>query len=187
MKKIAIAGTHGVGKTTLAYSLAENFNHLVVKLNSQLARSLIKKGYPLGQEATMESYIQYVIAQLRAEQELEKCDIFISDRTLLDPLAYAIVNYEYIDSNVPTSIIEMLKRIWLLELQQYDLYVFVPIEFAMQSDGIRPENEDYRKKVQEQMLFLLEENNVNYIKVSGTSVERTAQVTKALGSLYSLI
>lgn len=183
MKRIAITGTHGVGKTTLAHSLKSSFEDLTVVLNCQIARTLIKNGYSLGKEATAESYIQYVIAQLRAEQISEECDLFISDRTLLDPLAYAIVNREYIGSSVPESIIEMLKSIWLLESKQYDLYVFVPIEFDMPADGIRPEGEEYRKKIEAQMYSLLNEYNVNYITVSGTLIDRNTQVYEAINAI----
>lgn len=181
MKRIAIAGTHGVGKTSLAHALIDSLPDLRVTLNSQIARTLIKKGYPLGREATPESYIQYVISQLQAEQLSEKCDLFISDRTLLDPLAYAIVNRDFSGSNVPESIIELLKSIWLLELQQYDLYVFVPIEFDMRSDGVRPEGERYRRKVEDQILVLLNKYGVNYLTVSGTLNERNGQVLRAIG------
>ena len=154
-------------------------SHSVV-VNSQIARSLIKNGYPLGKEATVQSYIQYIIAQLCAEEELKECDIFISDRTLLDPLAYAIVNKKYVNSKVPSDIIELLKRVWLLELQQYDLYVFVPIEFPMPSDGVRPEDDEYRAKVEKQMITLLDENQVKYITVSGSCEKRVAQVKCSL-------
>lgn len=183
-KKIAITGTHGVGKTTLANSLTNSFENLKVILNSKIARTLIKNGYPLGREATTESYIQYVIAQLRAEQTAEECDLFISDRTLLDPLAYALVNREYVGSSVSSSTIEMLKMIWLLELKQYDLYVFVPIEFSMQADGIRPEGEDYRKRVEMQIYSLLNEYKVNYITVTGTLKDRNTQAYKAISNSW---
>lgn len=179
MKKIAIAGSHGVGKTTLAFALADSFEHQKVVVNSQIARTLIKNGYPLGKEAATGSYIRYIIEQLQAERTVEGCSVFISDRTLLDPLAYAIVNKKYIGSSVPDSMIELLKAVWLLEAQQYDLYVFVPIEFDMQPDGIRPEGEDYRHKLDEQIRSLLDEYKVGYIKVSGTVKERVAQVYEA--------
>ena len=182
MNKVAIAGSHGVGKTTLAYSLANHFTSLEVILNTQLARSLIKKGYPLGKEASVESYVQYIIAQLRSEQEAEQCDLFISDRTLLDPLSYAMVNSK-MGSAVPQSIIEMIKHIWILELQQYDLYIFVPIEFSMQKDGVRPEGDDYRVSVEEQMISLLDENHVNYIRVYGSPDERKTCAVKAISSI----
>lgn len=185
MKKIAIAGSHGVGKTTLVSMLADSLEHQKVVINSQIARTLIKNGYPLGRAATAESYIQYIISQLRAEQIPRECDVFISDRTLLDPLAYAIVNKEYARSKVPDSMIDLLSAVWLTELQQYDLYVFVPIEFDMQSDGIRPEGKDYREKVSEQIRSLLDEYKVNYISVSGTPGERNAQVCNALANFNS--
>ena len=45
MKRIAITGTHGVGKTSLAYALFDKFTELNIKasLNTKLARSLIEK------------------------------------------------------------------------------------------------------------------------------------------------
>lgn len=181
MIRIAIAGTHGVGKTSLAYALMNSLAGFQVTLNSQLARTLIKNGYPLGRDATAESYVQYIVAQLRAEQFCEPCDLFISDRTLLDPLAYAITNHRSSPNlTVPESIIELLRVTWLLEMQQYALYVFVPIEFDMPIDGVRPEGKDYRKKVEDQILLLLNEYNVNYITVSGTLDDRNRQVLHAL-------
>ena len=183
MIKVAIAGSHGVGKTTLASSIVEHYCRLDVTLSSQIARSLIKKGYPLGKDATTKSYVQYIIAQLSAEQEIDKCDLFISDRTLLDPLSYAIVNYNKLGSAVPQSIIEMIKRVWLLELQQYDLYIFVPIEFSMKKDGVRPEGDDYRVLVENQMILLLDENHVNYIRVSGPPEERKIQAVTAINRI----
>ena len=183
MIRVAIAGSHGVGKTTLACSLANHYKDLKVTLNTQIARSLIRKGYPLGKEATAESYVQYIIAQLSAEQDSSNCDLFISDRTLLDPLSYAIVNSKTMDSVVPQSIIEMMKRIWLLELQQYSLYIFVPIEFSMKKDGVRPEDDGYRALVEAQMKQLLEECHVRYIRVSGAPEDRNAQAVEAINDL----
>lgn len=181
MKRVAITGTHGVGKTTLAYSLADRFKDRTVVVNSRLARTLINQGYPLGKAATTESYIQYIIKQLRAEQAADACDLFISDRTLLDPLAYALVNRP--DSAVPESTIALLEAAWLLERRQYDLYVFVPIEFDAQADGVRPEGKDYRIAVEDQILALLDENNVHYTRVSGPLRARTEQVLQALRSV----
>lgn len=183
MISVAIAGSHGVGKTTLAYSLAAHYRARSVSLNTQIARSIIRKGYPLGKEATSESYVQYIIAQLTAEQKNQNSDMFISDRTLLDPLSYAIVNLKAGNSVVPQSIIEMIKRIWLLELQQYNLYIFVPIEFPMQNDGVRPEGDEYRELVEKQMVQLLDEYQVKYIRVSGTPKDRNAQASKAIDNL----
>ena len=183
MKRIAITGTHGVGKTSLAYALFDKFTELNIKasLNTKLARSLIEKGYPLGKEATSESYIQYIISQLRAEQTAEKCDVFISDRTLLDPLSYSIVNQKYINSTVPDDIIKLLESVWLLESIQYDLYVLVPIEFEMPIDDIRPVDKKYRERIETQIASILSDYCINYITVSGTIDERADKVLNSIG------
>jgi len=185
MIKVAISGSHGVGKTTLAYSISNCYADYNVKINTHIARELIRQGYPLGREATDESYIQYIIAQLAAEQEASNIDLFISDRSLLDPLSYAIVNMKTEGSTVSQSIIELLKCIWLLELQQYDLYIFVPIEFSMIEDGVRPKGEKYRKLVENQMIQLLEEYHVKYIRVFGTIEERNAQAVNAINIILN--
>ena len=183
MKRIAITGTHGVGKTTLSFSIASFFKEQAVLVNSRLARTMIKEGYPLGKEASIESYIQYIVRQLRIEQKASKCDLFISDRTLLDPLSYAVVNNRNHFSAIPESVIALLEATWLLEMKQYDLYVFVPIEFDVQSDGIRPEGEEYRIAVDNQIYHFLNDNNVKYIRVTGSIEERRDQVLQALKQL----
>jgi nicotinamide riboside kinase len=78
----------------------------------------------------------------------------------------------------------MMKRIWLLELQQYSLYIIVPIEFSMQRDGVRPEGNEYRALVESQMAQLLEEYHVRYIRVSGTPEERNTQAAKTIDNLF---
>lgn len=179
--RIAIVGAHGVGKTTLGQYIAKTLEcSEKIVFNTNIARSLIAKGYPLNKDATTESYIQYIIAQLSAEQSAEFCDFFVSDRTLLDPLAYATVNDKYERSLVPKSIIDMLLHIWLLEQKQYDFYVLVPIEFPMPKDNIRPQDEHYRKMIEEQMIMYLQKYNINYVCVRGTIEERYAAVSAAI-------
>lgn len=184
MKRIAITGTHGVGKTTLSKLLTVSLDNRTVALNSNLARTLIKNGFPLGKDATDASYIQYIISQLQAEQAAKDCDVFISDRTLLDPLAYALVNQNF-GNNVSNNIIELLKSVWFLEAQQYDLYVFVPIEFAVQPDGIRPKGNKYREDVERQIVHLLNANGINYLWVSGSLENRKIQVIEAIEHLFT--
>lgn len=181
--RIAIVGAHGVGKTTLGQCVVKTLESSKrIVFNTNIARSLIAKGYPLNKDATTESYIQYIIAQLSAEQSAESCDLFISDRTLLDPLAYATVNQKYEGSKVPKSIIDTLLHVWLLEQKQYDFYIFVPIEFPMPKDEIRPQDECYRKLVEEEMIAYLERYHINYICVRGTIQERCALVCSAISN-----
>lgn len=188
MKKIAIVGSHGVGKTSLCHHIMQHYTHQMnVVLNCNLARSLISKGYLLNKEATSESYIQYIIAQLTAEQSLDTCDMFISDRTLLDPLAYETVNSIYEGSLVPQSIRDLLFRVWFLEKDQYDLFIFVPAEFPMPLDQIRPQDEQYRLRVEQQLKRYLDEHKVKYLCVTGSLIQRSKTACAAIDKLFETV
>ena len=184
MKRIAITGSHGVGKTTLCHCIMQHYKpQKKVEANLFLARNLISHGYPLNKEATSESYIQYIIAQLSAEQSHIGCDIFISDRTLLDPLAYETVNAIYEQSSVPRSIRDLLLHVWLMEKEQYDLFVFVPIEFPMPFDNVRPKDELYRLRVEQEILYYLNKYNIRYLYVGGSISQRCKCVFDAIDKI----
>ncbi|MBR3602249.1 MAG: ATP-binding protein [Lachnospiraceae bacterium] len=176
--KIAFTGTHCTGKTTLLKDIEEILaDKLKIHSVTEVARKIIEKGYPLNMDATVESYIHYINDQLNEENKLmQECDIFISDRTLLDPVAYAMVNSKLPRPYISEYFIEMMKNIWLLEKDRYDLYVYFPIEFALQYDGVRPEDEKYRRDIDALILSLLEQFQINYIKISGDRSERKKQL-----------
>ncbi len=185
--RIALTGAHGVGKTTLGLALCNALgDKQAVEFNNNIARKLISEGYPLNMEATADSYIHYIIEQLSAEQLCPSCSVFISDRTLLDPLAYALTNQFFSSTTVPGAIIELLQRVWLLEKEQYDFYVMVPIEFPMAPDGIRPCNEPYRQAIEDQIIALLNRYKVNYVRVSGSVFDRCDQVLDRIKLLRAL-
>ena len=92
--RIAFTGSHSTGKTTLLNDIIKYCGG-DIKINSitEVARKIIVKGYPLNQDANIDSYIHYINDQLNEENTyMYECDLFISDRTLLDPVAYAMVN-----------------------------------------------------------------------------------------------
>lgn len=180
---IAFAGTHCTGKTTLLKQLMELFpadeKHIYI---TEIARSIIQRGFPLNMDATKDSYANYINDQLTAERGMKNAELFISDRTLLDPLAYARVNKNYVAADIDDFFIEMMENIWLLEKKQYDIYIFFPIEFPLVEDGIRPVNQIYRQKVSEMIWDLLNRHHINYTSVSGTHDERLGQLMKIINS-----
>lgn len=178
--RIAITGTHGVGKSSLGRKAVKCWNDLFsTELIQGVARSIILEGFPLNMDAVDESYIQYIVKQIKAERMSKKNDIVISDRTLLDPLAYALVNEEIGKSTVKQSTIELLKELWYIEQQMYAFYVYVPIEFPMEEDGIRLNNEEYRVAVDRKIQSLLNSNGIDYITVTGTVDDRFLQLNEA--------
>lgn len=171
---IAFTGAHGTGKTTLLNDIESSLSgRIILKSVTEVARKIIEKGYPLNMDATVDSYIHYINDQLKEEDEKMKgCDLFISDRTLLDPVAYAMVNSKLPRPYIPQYFIEMMENVWLLEKDKYDFYVYFPIEFEMETDGVRPIDDKYRNNIDRVIEMLLKKYKIKYIKVTGNKEER---------------
>lgn len=166
--KIALVGTHGVGKTTLGISIYHFFQRkMSVKFSTGIPREIINRGFKLGKDATLASYIEYIVAQLSALSEADKFDLFISDRSILDTYAYALVNKKRGNSLISDTELRLLQLVWELERERYDLFIYLPIQFCMEKDGVRPEGELYRAEVSNQMLQLLKNNNLPVEIVTG--------------------
>lgn len=172
--KIAFTGSHCTGKTTLLNDIKNALpSEIIVNSVTEVARKIIEKGYPLNMDATIDSYVHYINDQLEEEKnKMNKCDVFISDRTLLDPVAYAMVNSKLPRPYIPQYFIDMMKNVWLMEKGNYDFYVYFPVEFDLEMDGIRPFDENYRREVDETIEVLLKENGIKYIKITGNREKR---------------
>lgn len=172
--KIAFTGTHSSGKTTLIKYVIEQLKDLDVITIQNITRTIIKRGFPLGKDSTVDSYMIYVGEQLKSERHTknQNYNLIISDRTVLDTVAYALSNIQLPRPFIPVYCINMLKEIWLREKDFYDLYVYLPIEFPMVIDGIRDVDEDYRHLVDTNIGNLLQENDINFITLRGTVEER---------------
>ncbi len=121
MKKIAITGTHGVGKTTLTHQLCvalkeKNINATIVE---EKARSC---PFPVNEAATTDTEIWMVHSQIRAELQAKarKFDVAVVDRCSLDAIVY------WSDRNTPHHYFELLEAAALQWVQtEYDLIVLV--------------------------------------------------------------
>src|SRR5215813_13564421 len=93
MFKVALVGTHGVNKTTIAYELAGVLKRKgkSVELLTEIAREC---PFPLNERATSDAY-QWIIAR-QVQLELEKAgraDVLVCDRSVLDNFAYYVRRY----------------------------------------------------------------------------------------------
>lgn len=184
--KIAFTGTHVTGKTTLLKDCENYIQHnLDGKYSfgfiSGIARSIIQRGFPLNKDGNVYSYINYINDQLEAEKVIDNYDIFISDRTLLSPFAYATANQSLPRPFIPDYLIKMMENVWLMEKERYDLYVYFPIEFPMgPPDHIHPSDEEYRKLIDRTIVDLLNKFNVKYIRITGSQSERLKKLLDIL-------
>jgi nicotinamide riboside kinase len=178
--RISLSGTFSTGKSTLAESTHSALTARYpgrVDLIREVARGVIAKGFQLDRGATVGSYVNYILAQLRAER-LATAPHVISDRSLLDLIPYIRLNA---DENIPAYFTEMLEEVVWRESQYFDLYCYLPIEFAMEADEIRPADEGYRASVDRAFLQALGDFGVDYVEVGGTVAERTARVVDLFG------
>ena len=90
MFKVALVGTHGVNKTTIAYELAGALKRRsrTVELITEIAREC---PFPLNEQATRQAF-QWIIAR-QIQLEIEKsprADVLVCDRAVLDNFAYYV-------------------------------------------------------------------------------------------------
>ena len=187
--RIAFAGSHSTGKTTLISffetRVREKNPSLKITKISNIPRQVIARGFPMEKNSTVDAYCNYILDQFREERlAMEQgCDLLMSDRTVLDAVGYALTNRDIPRPFVPQYFIDMLIEVWLREALFYDLYVFLPVEFDMVQDGVRPVDERYRQSVSLQIQRLLTQHLQDRFLIASGSVEQRFKVLSEFCSL----
>ena len=176
--KIAICGSHGVGKTTLAEALSKKLKLPLIK---ETAREVYALGLPLlsmvGYPSVRAQLAVFGLQLLREQQ----CSEFVSDRSILDGLAYFRVSYDEDD--------DIAHRYWTMLVEfgreyakhNYDLLVYVPIEFELVPDGFRNLDGKLQSCIDAILCQLL--RGIPHLRVSGSLEERVSQVLERIGGV----
>ncbi len=167
--KIAIAGAHGVGKTTFAKDLAKKLN--INYIHDIVREEAIKKGFVINESTPPEVQLWLVCRQW----ELEKItpESWVADKSLFDYLVYGEIILK--DDNLKKMIRDIVKR-----NAHYDPVFYLSIEFPMELDGVRSEDEKFQREVDRHYKKTLEEFGIKYIVVSGSPKERIKQALEHL-------
>ena len=142
MFKVALVGTHGVNKTTLAYELAGALKRKgrTVELLTEIAREC---PFPLNEQATREAYLWIISRQIQLEiEKAPRADILVCDRSVLDNFAYYVRRYG--SESEQAEALGMYCRSWM---KTYDLLVRLPIAQALAADGFRSTNERFQREI----------------------------------------
>ena len=157
--KIAFIGTHGVGKTTLAYGLAARLKARDVSLEVvvEVAR---RCPLPLNEATTLAA--QAWILHTQVADELvgaARYPVVICDRSVLDNYVYLLL------SHGPELALEELVNRWL---QTYDLLVLVPAlrEGTAMADGLRSVDPSFREAVEERLRREIAKRNVPVLELT---------------------
>lgn len=144
--RIGLLGSHGTGKTSLAaaYSAATG-----VPLVTSASRRVKQAGWPINQHATCESQAATTVGRLAAQ--LSAGDRFVSDRTLLDSMAYNKWQLDHIwkSSAKTTYWYETMEQVTLHAMQLYDALFYIPISFPIVADGVRATEIVYQRQIDE--------------------------------------
>lgn len=178
--RVSISGSFSTGKTTLTRVTVERLRQrdgLDVAVISEVARKVLAAGHKLDREATIDSYLCYVREQLAAERANWNRPLVLSDRSLLDLLAYVRVND---DPAIPQDFPSLLEEIVWRETKYFDLYCYLPVEFAPIPDGEREVDPAYQRAVAAAMRQLLDELRVPLLELRGSVDDRLAVLEEKL-------
>lgn len=168
--RVAIVGSHSTGKTTLLRMLAERLD---VPVLSEIAREKIAESETLPHHMGPEGrgILQETILreQVLRETALGK---FLSDRSVFDAVAYAFDTPAY-ENLFETAAKHFRER-------PYDRIFFLPIEFPLEGDGVRSEDEGYRKTVENELESVLKRSGAECVRISGTPDQRLSACLDSL-------
>lgn len=150
MKKIAVTGTHSVGKSTLCYSLALEYKKLGESVHIIQERVRFSP-LPINTKMTLDTCIWACTNQISKELEAAQrgFSVIISDRTPLDTFAYAKFN-----NLAPIPELENFAIRWL---NTYNEIYFVrpSLNHRPATDGIRDTDLHFIRSVDEILADLL--------------------------------
>jgi AAA domain-containing protein len=154
--KLALIGTHGVGKTTLAYelcSLVKKSRHNV-ELVTEVAR---QSPFPVNAATTIEGQLWILHAQIAAELDAaRRAPHVITDRSVLDNYCYLVNKFGRQAQLEP----------WLAWwMDTYDVLVGVPpVAAEIAADGFRSEDRFFQQRIHELLVALLSSGPFNHLR-----------------------
>lgn len=171
--KLIFVGAQSTGKSTVLQHYKELGYNVITEVVRNLAQQGInvnEMGDDAGQETIFDTYYELLSQQ----------DDYISDRGLIDVIAYTTYLYEH-NKVTKRTLSEQYKQLKTFN-ENFDdiLYVYFPIEFGVVDDGFRSTDEDFRYEIDQNIFTTLLDCEVPYIKVSGSVEERIKIIDMAL-------
>lgn len=163
--KLAFAGAHSVGKSTLVniirdYPVLANYG-----VYDGLGRKILKKNWSIKNK---QRYFNWWYAINHAYH-----DDFISARTIYDTQAHSKI---MIDPWFNTRLFN-----WAIKYIYYDYVFYIPPEFPIEDDGGRYTDPDLQFRLDKETKLIMDSNHIPYHTITGSIEERTNQVRNILG------
>lgn len=147
--KLALIGTHGTGKTTIAYEICSLLKRS--GQNVELVREVARRSlFPVNADTTLEGQLWILHTQIAAELEAARgAPNVVCDRSVLDNYCYLVNKF----GRQP-----QLEQWLLWWMETYDLLVGIgPIAEPIIRDGFRSEDCEFQRRIDELLKQTLEE------------------------------
>jgi nicotinamide riboside kinase len=175
VKRIAIIGSFSTGKTTLAEAVAPK---LGLPLLPEVAREVVTLGFKLDKDATVETETLIFLRQYYNEMIH---DGFVGDRSLVDVMAYASWVLEHQDRRKEFALWNTCLDIARYHLRsQYSDVFYLPIEFGIVRDGLRPMDPEFQADIDRRLVGLLDVHDISYETLTGSVEERVDMLLAAV-------
>lgn len=163
--RIGLIGAAGLGKSTFAKEISKQYDLVFLK-SKDITRPILKKFKYQYTEC-----IEYFLAKKEIEFELISDRIyqesilktgFVTDRTILECFAYALLNCnEYSNDEL-----DLLENLCKKQIKNYTHLFYFPYECGwFEENGIRTTNAYFQRKVDMIIRGLLKDWNVSYSTV----------------------
>jgi len=173
--RIAIVGSFSTGKTTLAEALSRRLD---LPLLPETAREVVELGFKLDKDATPETETLIFLKQYNNEISNSE---FVGDRSLIDVMAYAGWVLDNQPRRKESALWDECVRLAERRLRtSYSHLFYLPVEFPIVLDGLRPDDPAFQKEIDERLLKLLKSHDLDYQTVKGSVDERLEQIEVAL-------
>jgi hypothetical protein len=136
--KVALVGTHGVGKTTLCYEVAARLKRRNVELD--IVREVARRcPLPINRDTTAAAQQWILHTQVALEIEADaQHDVVLCDRSVLDNYCYLV------HASGSSKVWESFLDHWLAT---YDLLVHVPVWRRPTYDGVRAVDPTFQAEI----------------------------------------
>lgn len=170
--KLAITGTHRVGKTTLAEKLAEIL--VEYEIIPEPFYELEESGVVFSEIPTVDDFLEQLKHSIR--QAYSKKENLIFDRSPIDLLAYIHVLDKA--KNIQTLYHEVREAI-----KQIDMLIFIPIETPDILQCAEPDLPSLRLHVNDILQEWIGDFDIEIIEVKGTLTNRVEQVLNRINDM----
>ncbi|HVL51049.1 MAG TPA: ATP-binding protein [Actinomycetota bacterium] len=174
-RRIALIGSFSTGKTTLGEVLARELD---LPLLPETARQVIELGFKLDKDATPETEALIFLKQYNNELSTEE---FVGDRSLIDVMAYAGWVLDNQPRTKETALWDECVKLAERRLRSNYSHVFyLPIEFPIVLDGLRPDDPEFQAEIDDRLLRILRSHDIDYMTLKGSVEERMEQIFQHL-------